>query len=123
MQRILLPTDFSENASHALRVAATLAARVKAKLELIHINTAVAYSPPLPEYYGGDLYDTTEYYETAARELHNIKKEVTETYFFANSRLSVRTMSRQRASWSSSNAGRKTNSVQLRDSIKFRPFS
>lgn len=90
MQRVLLPTDFSENASHALRVAATLAARVKAKLELIHINTAVAYSPPLPEYYGGDLYDTTEYYETAARELHNIKKEVTENPEFAGLEMETR---------------------------------
>lgn len=78
MLRFLLPTDFSENASHALRVAAALANKAKAKLELVHINTAVAYSPPLPEYYGGDLYDSTEYYETAARELHNLKKELTE---------------------------------------------
>lgn len=90
MQRILLPTDFSENASHALRVAATLATKVKAKLELIHINTAVAYSPPLPEYYGGDLYDTTEYYETAARELHNIKKEITESPDFAGLEMETR---------------------------------
>ncbi len=90
MQRFLLPTDFSENASHALRVAATLATKVKAKLELIHINTAVAYSPPLPEYYGGDLYDTTEYYETAARELHNIKKEITESPDFAGLEMETR---------------------------------
>lgn len=83
MQRILVPTDFSENAGHALRVAAKLAVKAKAKLEVVHVNTTVAYSPPLPEYYGGDLYDTTEYYETAARELYNLKKEITETPEFA----------------------------------------
>lgn len=90
MKRFLVPTDFSSNASHALQIAAGLATKAKAKLEVVHVNTAVAYSPPLPEYYGGDLYDTSEYYETAARELHNLKKELTEQPAFEGLQLETR---------------------------------
>lgn len=76
MKRLLVPTDFSDNARHALQVAAQLAARTGAQLELLHINTAMAYAPPLPEYYGGEPYDFSEYYENATREMREMKNEL-----------------------------------------------
>ncbi|MCC6412081.1 MAG: universal stress protein [Saprospiraceae bacterium] len=73
MKKILVPTDFSENARHALNVAAAVAAKAGARLEVLHTNTAIAYAPPLPEYYTPENFDTAEYYETAANELFNLK--------------------------------------------------
>lgn len=79
MKKILVPTDFSNNSKHALTVAASLAQRVKGRVELLHTNTAVAYAPPLPDYYVPEAYDMTEYYENAAEELYTIKRELADT--------------------------------------------
>jgi nucleotide-binding universal stress UspA family protein len=76
MKKILVPTDFSSNSKHALKVAAFLAKKAKGRLELLHTNTAVAYAPPLPDYYVPEAYDMTEYYENAAEELFNLKREI-----------------------------------------------
>lgn len=89
MKRLLVPTDFSDNARHAMRVAAQLAARTGAQLELLHVNTAMTYAPPLPEYYGGELYDFGEYYENAVRELREMKNELAK--HDASAQLSVET--------------------------------
>lgn len=77
MKKILVPTDFSDNSKHAVRIAASLAKRTKGRVELLHANTAVAYAPPLPDYYVPEAYDMTEYYENAAEELYEIKRELT----------------------------------------------
>lgn len=76
MKKILVPTDFSANAKHALRVAASIADKVKGRVEILHTNTAVAYAPPLPDYYVPEAYDMTEYYDNAAEELHQLKQEL-----------------------------------------------
>lgn len=76
MKKILVPTDFSNNSRHALKIAATVAEKVKGRLEILHANTAVAYAPPLPDYYVPEAYDMTEYYENAAEELYNLKQEL-----------------------------------------------
>ena len=76
MKTILVPIDFSDNAQKALMVAATIAARTGSNLEIIHINTAVAYAPPLPEYYAVDQIDMTEYDDTALKELLKLKQAV-----------------------------------------------
>jgi len=76
MKTILVPIDFSDNARKALMVAAKIAAHTESKLEIIHINTAVAYAPPLPEYYAVDQIDMTEYDDTASQELLKLKLEV-----------------------------------------------
>jgi nucleotide-binding universal stress UspA family protein len=76
MKTIIVPTDFSDNAKKALVVAAKIAAQTGSKLEIIHINTSVAYAPPLPEYYAVDQIDMTEYDNTAAQELLNLKEEL-----------------------------------------------
>ncbi|MCB0533231.1 MAG: universal stress protein [Lewinellaceae bacterium] len=76
MKKILVPTDFSNNSRHAIRIAAGIAQKVKGRLELLHANTAVAYAPPLPDYYVPEAYDMSEYYENAAEELYTIKREL-----------------------------------------------
>jgi len=73
MKKILVPTDFSDNSRHALNVAAAIAAKAGSRIEILHTNTAIAYAPPLPEYYTPANFDTAEYYETAANELFNMK--------------------------------------------------
>ncbi len=79
MKKILLPTDFSNNSKHALKIAASLAQRVKGRLELLHTNTAVAYAPPLPDYYVPEAFDMTEYYENAAEQLFKMKRELVDS--------------------------------------------
>lgn len=76
MKKILVPTDFSQNAKHALRVAAGIAARMQAKLIILHTNTAIAYAPPLPEYSGVAQFELDDYYEMATTELFNMKTEL-----------------------------------------------
>ncbi|MCC6461349.1 MAG: universal stress protein [Saprospiraceae bacterium] len=79
MKKILVPTDFSNNSKHALTIAATVAQKIKGRVEILHTNTAVAYAPPLPDYYVPEAYDMTEYYDNAAEELFNLKRELTES--------------------------------------------
>lgn len=77
MEKILVPTDFSENARHALGVAAKIAAKNKSRLGLLHTNTAIAFAPVLPEYEFAGIYDMKEYYDRAADEFRHLKKELT----------------------------------------------
>lgn len=84
MKKILVPTDFSSNSRHALKIAAEIAKVTKGRVELLHTNTAVAYAPPLPDYYVPEAYDMTEYYENAAEELYNIKREFTSNEAYAD---------------------------------------
>jgi len=84
MKKILVPTDFSSNSRHALEVAATVAKKAKGSVEILHTNTAIAYAPPLPDYYVPEAYDMTEYYENAAEALFNLKKELSESGNFGD---------------------------------------
>ena len=74
MKKILVPTDFSANSKHAIQVAAKIAVKNDAAVELLHTNTALAYAPPLPEYAPADQFDMNDYYTMAAEELYNIKE-------------------------------------------------
>jgi nucleotide-binding universal stress UspA family protein len=49
LKKILVPTDFSENARHALRYGASFAAEYKAELVLLHVveDIAVSYASDL----------------------------------------------------------------------------
>ena len=76
IQTILLPTDFSECANHALPYAASLARRMGARIICLHvvapISPAVGYTPmaePLPV---ADLGDQLA--ESAARELPKVAR-------------------------------------------------
>lgn len=84
MKKILVPTDFSGNAGHALEVAATLAAKYNATLVLLHANTQAIYAPPLAEYGNVVSFDMMDYSAAAAEELYGLKKELTSDPEFAD---------------------------------------
>ncbi|MBK8554485.1 MAG: universal stress protein [Lewinellaceae bacterium] len=90
MKKILVPTDFSNNSRHALHVAATIAQKAGAKIELLHTNTVMAYAPPLPEYAIFDQPDMAQYYEMAADELFNLKRDVVENPAFKDISIETR---------------------------------
>ncbi|MBK7938623.1 MAG: universal stress protein [Lewinellaceae bacterium] len=90
MKKILVPVDFSANAKHALRVAANIAVRYNAWMEVLHVNTAIAYTPAFPEYPVMGTYDMTEYYDTVADEFKALKKELVAEPAFANLKIETR---------------------------------
>lgn len=77
MRKLIVPTDFSQNAKHALFIAAEIARKNKIPLSIMHTNTAVAYAPMLPEYGAAGLYNMQEYYNMAADEFRALKREIT----------------------------------------------
>jgi nucleotide-binding universal stress UspA family protein len=90
MKKILVPTDFSNNSRHALGVAAFIALKTGAKIDIMHSNTIMAYAPPLPEYAIFDQPDMTQYYETAADELYEMKREIVENPAFNSLHIETR---------------------------------
>lgn len=53
LERILVPTDFSENSRQAIKYACELAKRFETELHLLHVTqppaTVMAYGAPLPD--------------------------------------------------------------------------
>lgn len=78
MRKLIVPTDFSQNAKHALFIAAEIARKNKVPLGIMHTNTAVAYAPVLPDYGASGLYNMQEYYDMAADEFRALKREISE---------------------------------------------
>ncbi len=78
MKKILVPTDFSAHAKQATEVAAYLAKAAGGKVILLHVNTAVAYTPPLPDYSVPQAFDLEAYRENAAEALHALKKDLSQ---------------------------------------------
>lgn len=76
MKKILVPTDFSENSKNAIRFAIGIAARTGAQIELLHVNTAAAYAPVLPDYYPMQTEAFGDYAASAAADLHALKREM-----------------------------------------------
>lgn len=73
IKKILCPTDFSENAEHALKYALTLAAMTKAEVELLRVVEPIAY----PQAY--EPYDTQFNAAELAMEIEAaMKKELDE---------------------------------------------
>lgn len=92
MKKILVPIDFSENSENALYVAAAIARKSKAVLELLHVNVATIYSAPLSEYapFSNFNVDDRTYDQTAADQLEKIKSELKENEEFADLEIKVR---------------------------------
>lgn len=78
MKKILVPIDYSPNSIQALHVAAEIARRSGARLEMLHVNVAAVYSAPFSEYAvaAGYAGDDQEYDETATVELEKLKMEL-----------------------------------------------
>ncbi len=89
MKKILVPTDFSPNAKHALHVAATIATKTQAQLALMHSNTAVAYTS-MPESAFAGINDPTDYYGIAADEFRLLKKGLTAEPAFSKLEIETR---------------------------------
>jgi nucleotide-binding universal stress UspA family protein len=51
MKKILVPTDFSENAYQALTVALQIAKKIDAEIVLLHVNEQISAVMPVSEYY------------------------------------------------------------------------
>ena len=59
-RKILVPTDFSEHADHALEYAVTLAAQLDATIHLVHsVSVAMAGLPEVGIAYGAMMMETT----------------------------------------------------------------
>jgi nucleotide-binding universal stress UspA family protein len=78
MKKILVPIDFSQGAKNALLVAAEIAYKNGATLEMLHVNLAAIYSAPFSEYVAVSDYvvEDRQYDESAASGLEKLKMEL-----------------------------------------------
>jgi len=91
MKKILVPIDFSPNSKNALRIAAEIAVKHNATLELLHANVAAIYAVPLAEYASATVYAEDQGYdESAGRLLERTKHELTENPAFAKLKIDTR---------------------------------
>jgi nucleotide-binding universal stress UspA family protein len=92
MKKILVPIDFSENSKNALRVAAEIALKSGAAMELLHVNLAPIYSAPLSEYVAVSKYvvEDQQYDETAMVELEKQKMALLAMPAYADLNITVR---------------------------------
>ncbi len=91
MKKILVPIDFSPNSKNALRIAAEIAVKNGATIELLHANVAAIYSVPLSEYASAAVYSEDQGYdESASRLLERAKNELIENPAFAKLKIDTR---------------------------------
>jgi len=78
MKKILVPIDFSPSAKNALLVAAEIAYKSGATLEMLHVNLAAIYNAPFSEYVAVTEFEVEDrqYDESAASVLENLKSEL-----------------------------------------------
>ena len=85
MKKILLPTDFSDNARNAIHYALNLFKDVTATFYLLHTYTPVIYSYDYRMSSGGYLGEITDIVkENANEKLREIEKEVTDKFHNQN---------------------------------------
>lgn len=78
MKKVLVPIDFSQNSINALHVAANIAQKSGAVLEMLHVNLAVVYAAPFSEYVAVSDYivEDRQYDATATEGLEKLKMEI-----------------------------------------------
>ncbi len=89
MKKILVPTDFSENAKKALQFAAEISIKTGATIEILHVNTTTAYFASSPDI----VFDSTEldsYAAAVATDLRILKRALTIPEKFAHLDLETR---------------------------------
>lgn len=90
MKKILVPTDFSENARQALDVAVKLAKKVDAEIVLLHVNEQINAILPVTEYYYTYDRDMEEKYLHMVHEnLERMLEDVAAELGLGNIRTSV----------------------------------
>lgn len=90
MKKILVPTDFSENARQALDVAVKIAKKTDAEIVLLHVNEQVGAALPVSEYYY--TYDRAieeKYLNMVHENLERMLEEVAKSLEFGDIRTSV----------------------------------
>lgn len=90
MKKILVPTDFSENAHQALDVAVKIAKKIDAEIILLHVNEQVGAALPVSEYYY--TYDRSieeKYLNMVHENLEKMLHEVAEELDFDQIRTAV----------------------------------
>lgn len=90
MKKILVPTDFSENARQALDVAVKVAKKTDAEIVLLHVNEQVGAALPVSEYYY--TYDRAieeKYLNMVHENLERMLEEVANSLGFEDIRTSV----------------------------------
>lgn len=92
MKKILVPIDFSPNSKNALHVAAEIAQKSGATLELLHVNLAAIYSAPFSEYVAVSKYvvEDQQYDESASVGLEKLKLELLGTAGFEKLNITLR---------------------------------
>lgn len=91
MKKILVPIDFSQHSKNAMRIAAAIAAKHGAQLELLHTNVTAVYSAPLSEYASATLYTEDQNYDdSASRLLERAKHELMDDPAFAKLKIETR---------------------------------
>lgn len=92
MKKILVPIDFSASSKDALLVAAEIALKFGATLEMLHVNLAAIYSAPFSEYVAVTDYmaDDQQYDETAATALEKLRLEILAMPSYSNLNITTR---------------------------------
>ncbi len=92
MKKILVPIDFSPNSINALHVAAEIAQKSGAVLEMLHVNLAAIYSAPFSEYAPVSNYvaEDEQYDETAAGAMEKLKMELLADPSFSKLEVKIR---------------------------------
>lgn len=92
MKKILVPVDFSPNSINALHVAAGIAKKSGATLEMLHVNLAAIYSAPFSEYaaVSNVVVEDEQYDETALAGLEKVKMELMADPDFAQLEIKTR---------------------------------
>jgi len=92
MKKILVPVDFSPNSFNALHIAAGIAHRSGAALEILHVNLSAIYSTPMSEYVVASGYNAIDekYDESAMQGLEKVKKELLAKKTFADLSITLR---------------------------------
>ncbi|MFN0174600.1 MAG: universal stress protein [Saprospiraceae bacterium] len=92
MKKILVPIDFSQGSRNALLVAAEIAYKSGARLEMLHVNLAAVYSAPFSEYTAVSEYVVVDqqYDESAAAALEKLKMELLAMPSYSNLDISSR---------------------------------
>ncbi len=92
MKKILVPVDFSQGSKNALYVAAEIAHKSGATLEMLHVNLAAIYSAPFSEYVAATDYvaEDQRYDAAAGSEMDKLKQELLGNAQYANLNITSR---------------------------------
>lgn len=92
MKKILVPIDYSPNSINALHVAAAIARKSGATIEMLHVNLAAIYAVPFSELATVSKFEDEDeqYDESAKLNLEKIKTELLSEPSYSNLDIKIR---------------------------------